>query len=201
MAVLRRRPVASKMVVSRAATGTCLSSSALAAAISRTWITPRKFAARLPHGRAPSRTARSMKRPALVPRVCCPGAFAGDYGLACFAGGGVHREDEESARAWPGRNCLGTAISATMSAPSPQCVNRSPGRSPVPTGRRDDDGQWVRHGEYSPEVSACSCQPKRRAPGWHPNPAALAALARVHPEHNELGEAHSRRTQADTPSA
>lgn len=135
------------------------------------------------------------------PPACCSGAFASDYGLACFAGGGVHREDEENARAWSGSNCLGTAISATMSAPSPQCVNGSPGRSPVHTGRQDDDGQWVRHGESSPEVSACSCQPKQRAPGWHPNPAALAALAWVHPEHNELGEAHSRRTQADTPLA
>ena len=37
-----------------------------------------------------------------------------------------------------------------------------------------------------------------RAARWHPNPAALVALAWVHLEHNELCEARSRLTQADT---
>ena len=39
---------------------------------------------------------------------------------------------------------------------------------------------------------------EQRSPGWHPNPAALVALAWVHLEHNELRDAHSRLKQADT---
>ena len=58
-------------------------------------------------------------------------------------------------------------------------------------------GRLCRAAQWAGRATAASVTGEQRVPGWHPNPAALVALAWVHLEHNELREAHSRLKQAD----
>ena len=56
----------------------------------------------------------------------------------------------------------------------------------------------LRHAaKLAAQATAAPTTGGQRPPGWHPNPAALTALAWVHLQHNELREARSRLKQAD----
>jgi LuxR family maltose regulon positive regulatory protein len=57
-------------------------------------------------------------------------------------------------------------------------------------------GRLRRAAQLAAGVTAAAAADEQRAPGWHPDPAALVALAWVHLEHNELHEADSRPKQA-----
>ena len=59
-------------------------------------------------------------------------------------------------------------------------------------------GRPRRAAQLAAAATAAPTTGERRAPGWHPSPAALVALAWVHLEHNELREAGSRLKQVDT---
>jgi len=58
-------------------------------------------------------------------------------------------------------------------------------------------GQLCRAVKLAAQATAAPTAGEQRPPGWHPSPAALAALAWVHLERNELREARTRLKQAD----
>ena len=58
-------------------------------------------------------------------------------------------------------------------------------------------GRLGRAAQLAARATTAATAGQRRPPGRHPNPAALAALAWVHLERNELREARSRLRQAD----